>query len=122
MTHGAELTPITPSYAPETFLGDFATEVRDGEIAQDTVLIQSLVNNDGIDDTYDAGRLYSVEIQYEVQNIITAEGEAAVSTAQIYLDGGVVVTARDKITFNGVSPKILRIGFDPGGYGVVLYS
>jgi hypothetical protein len=105
----------------DDFETDFAQEIRDGEIMQDEVLIQSFINNDGADDIFSEGKLYSCDIQYEVFNINTAEGEKAVTTAQIQLNGDVVVSARDKITFNGQSPKILRVGSD-GDYGVTIYT
>lgn len=106
----------------DDFETDFAQEIRDDEVAQDTILIQSFTYNDGVDDIYSEGANYRCEIQYEIFNISTAEGEKATTTAQIYLNGDVAVTARDKITFNGQSPKILRVSPDPGGYGVVIYT
>jgi hypothetical protein len=106
----------------DDFETDFAQEIRDGEVEQDTVLIQSYVRNDGVDDIYSEGRNYDCDIQYEIFNVDTPEGQKATTTAQIYLNGDVVVTARDKVTFNGVSPKLIRVSPDPLGYGIVLYT
>lgn len=103
-----------------SFFDDFAREIREGEVAQDTILIQSFTGNDGCDDLFSEGALYDCEIQYKIFNITTADGEKSTTTAQIYLDAGVVVAARDKITFNGQSPKIMRVSPDPGG--VVIFT
>lgn len=105
-----------------TLTDDFADEM------QQTVMIQSFVRNDGYKDIYAEGANYDCIISKAVKNITKTDGTAAVSNMQIYLDGTVAVTARDKITVGGVSPKILKVAPDydiekpEEVYGVTIYT
>lgn len=104
-----------------SWIDDFRDE------ANQMVLIQPFVRNDGYKDLYGEGQLNPCIIQYEVFNILKADGTQATTTAQIFLDGAVTVTGRDKIAFEGLSPKILKIspnnelGSD-NLYGIVIFT
>jgi hypothetical protein len=93
-----------------------------------TCTIQPFIRNDGYKDTFGTAVSYSCAIEYKVFNITKADGQPGVTTAQVYLDAGVTVGLRDKITFNGLSPKILRIAFDYDAedpsdeFGVIVYT
>ena len=90
--------------------------------------IQPFIRNDGYKDTFGTAVSYSCAIEYKVFNITKADGQPGVTTAQVYLDAGVTVGLRDKITFNGLSPKIIKIAFDYDAedpsdeFGVVVYT
>jgi len=104
-----------------TFADDFGPEMAQ------LVLIQPWTGNDGYQDTYGEGTNYSCAIQYKNINIMGQDG-LTLSTAQIYLDGAVVVAARDKITFNLLSPAILKVQPDydienpDEVYGTVIFT
>jgi len=104
------------SFLEEGFAEDFAEEMTD------SVLIRPWLRNTGYADVYGEGATYDCHIQYEVLQITKSDGSLTTTTAQVYLAGDVVVTTRDKITFGGVSPKILRVSPDPDGYGIVIYT
>jgi hypothetical protein len=95
------------------------------EFMTETVTIQPFVSNTGYKDTYGTGVDYPCEIQYKIVTITKADGSLAVSTAQIFLDGSVTVSERDKVIFYGQSPKIQRIERNREfgeAYDVILYT
>ena len=93
-----------------------------------TCTIQPFVRNNGYADIFGTAVSHSCAIECKVFNITKADGQPGVTTAQVYLDAGVNVGLRDKITFNGLSPKILKIAFDYDAedpsdeFGVVVYT
>ena len=89
-----------------TLVDDFREEM------QQSVMIQPFVRNDGYKDTYGEGASYACTVSRKISQITKADGTIGVTTMQIYLDGEVVVTAKDRITFAGVSPKILKVAPD----------
>lgn len=90
--------------------------------------IQPFIRNDGYKDTFGTAVIHSCAIEYKVFNITKADGQPGVTTAQVFLDAGVIVGLKDKITFNGLSPKILKIAFDYDAedpsdeFGVIVYT
>jgi len=104
------------SFLDECFADDFAEEMTD------QILIQPWSSASFYGSSYGEGATYDCHIQYEVFQITKTDGTLAITTAQIYLNGDVVVTVQDKITFNGISPKIQRISPDPDGYGIVIFT
>ena len=93
-----------------------------------TCTIQPFVRNNGYADIFGTAVIHSCAIEYKVFNITKADGQPGVTTAQVFLDAGVIVGLKDKITFNGLSPKILKIAFDYDAedpsdeFGVVVYT
>ena len=90
-----------------------------------SVSIATWKSNDGYGDIYNTPVSYSCAVKYEVKNITKSDGTVAVTTMQIYLDGSVSVASKDKVTFGGVSPKILRVGKTYDGaavYATVIYT
>ena len=90
--------------------------------------IQPFVRNNGYADIFGTAVSHSCAIEYKVFNITKADGQPGVTTAQVFLDAGVIVGLKDKITFNGLSPKILKIAFDYDAedpsdeFGVIVYT
>ena len=105
-----------------TLADDFAEDM------EQEVLIQIRTGNDGYADTYAEGTITPCIVEREVKNVTKADGTVAVSSLQIHLDGAVVVTAADKITYNGAAIKILAVApdFDPEApdevYSTIIYS
>ena len=105
-----------------TLEDDFAEDM-----AQE-VTVQSYTGNDGYGDTYAEGLNYSCIVEREIKNVTKADGTVAVSTLQIHLDGAVVVTERDKITYNGSAIRVLAIAPDVDiespdeVYSTIIYS
>jgi len=97
------------------------------EMAQ-SVSISSLKSNDGYGDTYNTAVTYKCAVQHQIKNITTANGTVAVSTMQIYLDGVVAITPRDKVVYNGTPIRVLAVGIDydiespTEIYSTVIYS
>ena len=93
-----------------------------------TCTIQPFVRNNGYADIFGTAVSHSCAIEYKVFNITKADGQIGPTTAQVYLDAGVTVGLRDKMTFNGLSPKILKIAFDYDAedpsdeFGVIVYT
>ena len=93
-----------------------------------TCTIQPFVRNNGYADIFGTAVSHSCAIEYKVFNITKADGQIGPTTAQVYLDAGVTVGLRDKITFNGLSPKILKIAFDydaedpSDAFGVIVFT
>jgi hypothetical protein len=108
--------PRDYSLEGENFLDDFEDEIKD------SVLIQNFVRNDGYKDIYSEGIIYPCAVQYEIYNVTMSDGTLTSTTMQIFLGPNAVVTARDKITINGVAPQILRISPDPDNYGLVILT
>jgi len=67
--------------------------------------------------TYGEVTAYDCHIKQKVKNIIDKNGVGAVSHCQIYLNGAVSIGDDDLITYDGVSPPILRVDtkFDEAG-------
>lgn len=103
-------------FQEEGFLEDFADE------ATSQILIQTFIRNDGYKDIYGEGITYDAHVQYEVRSITKADGTLTATTMQVYLAGNVVITNRDKITAEGVSPKIIKVAPDADEYGIVVYT
>lgn len=105
-----------------TLIDDFAEDMVHA------VTIQSCTGNDGYADTFAEGVSYACMVEREVKNITKSDGTVIVSTMQIHLDGAVVVSGRDKITFAGATPRILAVETDydiekPDEiYSVVVYT
>ena len=102
-----------------TFAKDFPDELKQ------SVSIATWKSNDGYGDAYNAATTYSCAVKYEVKNITKSDGTVATTTMQIYLDGSVSVASKDKVTFGGVSPKILRVGKTYDGasiYATIIYT
>lgn len=99
-----------------------------GDEMVQSCLIQPFIRNDGYRDVYDDGRLYPCVIEHKIYNITKPDGTVTPTTAQIFLDGNAVVGIRDKVTFNGISPKILKVGTDydiedpEEIYGIVIFT
>lgn len=99
-----------------------------GELMIQVCSVQSFVRNDGYKDMFGAPASYSCVIEHDVHNIYLQDGTLGPTTAQIYFDPGVTVNLRDKITFEGHSPKILKIVTDldienPADvYGTIVYT
>ena len=74
--------------------------------------------------TYGEAVEHSCHMKQKIRNIIDKTGTEAVSHCQIYLDGLVSIGNDDLITYDGVSPPILRVDtkFDERGglYAVVV--
>ena len=104
------------------FSDDFA------DFMMQSCTIEPFVGNDGYGSTYGTAASYSCAIEYKVFNIVKADGQPGVTTAQVYFDAGVTVSLKDKITFNGLSPKILKIAFDYDAedpsdeFGVIVFT
>ncbi len=104
------------------FSDDFA------DFMMQSCAVAPFVRNDGYKDVFGMAVSHSCAIEYEVFNITKADGQIGPTTAQVYLDAGVTVGLKDKITFNGLSPKILKIAFDYDAenpsdeFGVVVYT
>jgi hypothetical protein len=123
-----ELGPAYPTHvaSPPTlgkkFLEDF------GEFCKQTIIIEPFVRNDGYKPVYGSGISSPCAIEYKIFNITKSDGQLGPTSAQIYTAGDVVVSLQDKITFNNISPKILRIGIDydvedpEEVYGKVIYT
>lgn len=86
-----------------TLLDDFRDEM------QQSVMIQPFARNDGYKDIFGEGTNYACTVSRKISQITKADGSIGITTMQIYLDGLVVVTSKDRITFAGVSPKILKV-------------
>jgi hypothetical protein len=86
-----------------TLLEDFKDEIAL------SVTIQPFVSSDGFKDTYGAAQIYLCMVSYKIQNIIKEDGIVGITTMQIFVNANVSVSKRDKITFNGFSPKVLKI-------------
>jgi hypothetical protein len=128
-----------------TLLEDF------GEELLQSVLIQSWLRNDGYKDIFSSGITYDCAISYQTKNIIKSDGTESVTNALIYLNAlapvvsddtmtddlvtwegapvtsDVDVSVKDKVTFNGASPKILKVTPDydlENGevYSLVIYT
>ncbi len=100
----------------DSFEADFADEL------DSSVLIQPWLRNTGYADVYGEGTTYDCHCQYETFNITKSDGTLTATTMQIYLSADIVIGIRDKITINGVSPKVLRISPDPSNYGQVIFT
>ena len=104
------------------FSDDFA------DFMMQSCTIQPFIRNDGYKDIFGTAVSHSCAIEYNVFNITKADGQIGPTTAQVYLDAGVTVGLRDKITFNGLSPKILKIAFDydaedpSDAFGVIVFT
>jgi len=99
-----------------------------GELMIQVCTIQRFIQNDGYADVFGPEVSYPCVISHEVRSITKEDGTISTTTAQIYFDPDVVVGLRDKITFEGHSPKILKISTDhdievPGDlYGTTVYT
>ena len=82
------------------------------EMAENKVLLQSWVSNDGFDDVFSEGALFDCMIVRKVRNVVNSDGQILVSKIQIHLDGVVTVTARDKVTYGTTVLKVLDIAVD----------
>ena len=80
-----------------------------GDKMNSEVLIESYQGNDGYVDSYAEGVMQSCFIKEEIFNLPQKDETLAVSTLQIFLDGAAVVSDQDRITFENVQHKILRI-------------
>jgi len=104
------------------FSDDFA------DFMMQSCTIQPFIRNDGYKDIFGTAVSHSCAIEYKVFNITKADGQIGPTTAQVYLDAGVTVGLKDKITFNGLSPKILKIAFDYDAedpadeFGVIVFT
>ena len=118
-----ETGPIYPEGAPAP--GEAASFGKDFPLPH-TCLVQTLGSHDGYSPTYAAAVSYSCFIKYARKIIRNSGGEDVISTAQIHFDGAVTIMDTDKITFNGVSPLILKIARpdDEAGnrYATVVYT
>lgn len=105
-----------------TLADDFAEEM------QQEVTIQSYTGSDGYGDTYAEGVAYPCIVEREVKNVSKSDGTVAVSSLQIHVDGAVVVTERDKITYDGAAIRALAIAPDfdielsDTVYSTIIYS
>ncbi len=69
---------------------------------------------------YGAPVSYSARVQEKVKMIRDTQGQQVVSTSQVYFDGSVTVTVKDRITLpDGTQPLILSIGGSPDETGVI---
>lgn len=99
-----------------------------GELMVQSVLIQPFVRNDGYKDVFGVGVLYPCILEHKIKPITTANGIATVTTSQIHLDPGPVIGPHDKITFEGISPKIINTGTDydieepTDPYAIIIYT
>jgi hypothetical protein len=80
-----------------------------GDKMNSEVLIESYQGNDGYVDSYAEGISRPCFIKEEIFNLPQKDETLAVSALQIFLDGGVLVSDLDRITFENVQRKILRI-------------
>lgn len=61
--------------------------------------------------TFGAAATRACRIERTQQNVIDIEGSEVVSTLQIYLDGSITVTSKDKFVLSdSTSPPILSVG------------
>lgn len=99
-----------------------------GELMVNVCMIQTFIKNDGYKDVFGEGVLYPCIIEHKVKAITKQDGSATVTTSQIHLDPGPVVGPRDKVTFDGISPKIINCGpdydiEDPEDiYAIIIYT
>lgn len=118
-----ETGPIYPEGAPAP--GEAASLGKDFALPH-TCSVQSLASHDGYSPTYAAAVSYSCFIKYARKIIRNSEGADVISTAQIYFDGAVTIMETDRVTFDGVSPLILKIDRpdDEAGnrYATVVYT
>ena len=81
------------------------------EMAQ-SATISTFKSNDGYADSYNTAATYACAVQHKVKNITKEDGTVAVSTMQIYLDGVVSVSARDKVVYGEIQINVLAVGTD----------
>ncbi|OPY54644.1 MAG: hypothetical protein A4E48_00223 [Methanosaeta sp. PtaU1.Bin060] len=99
-----------------------------GELMVQTCLVQPFIRNDGYKDIFGEGVIYPCIIETKIFRITKTDGTITTTTAQVYLDADAVVTIRDKVTFGGVSPKILKVATDhdiespEDVYGIIIYT
>ncbi len=89
------------------------------ELLQQTVAIEPWSGNNAYGEArYGPGASYPARVQEKVKMIRNAKGQEVVSTAQVYLDGVVPVTVKDRITLpNGTQPLIQAITSSPDETG-----
>lgn len=103
-------------FSTERFEDDFSDELTS------EILIQNFIRNDGYRDVFSEGSTYPCHCQYETYNVVKSDGSISPTTMQIFLAADVVIGLKDKITVNGISPKIMRVSPDPDGYGLVVLT
>ncbi len=79
------------------------------EMAQE-VTIHPYLSNDGWADQYGDGVVHSCAVCHRKMEIKRKGGDSFVSSMQIFLDGSVEVSARDKVVFEGVILEVLDVG------------
>lgn len=98
------------------------------ELMIQNILIQPFLRSTGYGDVFGEGILYPCIIEHKIKPITKPDGSLTVTTSQIHLDPGAIVGPRDKVTFEGISPKIISCGpdydiEDPEDiYAIVIYT
>jgi hypothetical protein len=93
-----------------------------------SVTISTFKSNDGYADSYNTAATYACAVEHKVENVTKQDGTVVVSSMQIHLDGAVVVTELDRITYGGVAIKILAMAPDfdieepDEVYSTIIYS
>jgi len=68
--------------------------------------------------TYSEAVEYRARIQQKVKMVRNTQGQEVVSNAQIYLEGKVPITVKDRITLlDGMQPLIQSVSTTPDKYG-----
>ena len=83
------------------------------------LVVEHFVDSNEYDEyTYSEPVEYRARIQQKVKMVRNTQGQEVVSNAQIYLEGKVPITVKDRITLpDGMQPLIQSISNTPDKYG-----